>query len=75
MDLRGKGMLIITAAVFLVSTLYFTTAKTTFGLSSMIPDEEQLGKMCIRQVSADFLFSLRIYDFAKLCGSFIVLTC
>lgn len=52
MDLRRKGMLIITAAVFLVSTLYFTTAKTTFGLSSMIPDEEQLGKMCIRQVSA-----------------------
>ena len=52
MDLRRKGMLIITAAVFLVSTLYFTTAKTTFGLSSMIPDEEQLCKMCIRQVSA-----------------------
>ena len=52
MDLRGKGIVIIAAAVFLVSTLYFTTAKTIFGLSSMIPDEEQLGKMCIRQVSA-----------------------
>jgi len=52
MDLRGKGIVIIAAAVFLVSTLYFTAAKTTFGLSSMIPDEGQLGKMCIRQVSA-----------------------
>lgn len=51
MDLRNKGLAVIMAIVFLVSTIYFAAAKQSFGISGMIPDEEGLGKMCIKQVS------------------------
>lgn len=51
MDSRVKGMVVMAVIVFMVSTMYFTYAKPTFALSGIMPDEEQLGEMCIRQVA------------------------
>ncbi len=52
MDLRGKGIVIIAVIAFLISTMYFTSAKQSFVLAEMIPNEERLGELCIRQVTA-----------------------
>ena len=52
MDLRGKGIVIIAVIAFLISTMYFTAAKQSFVLAEMIPNEERLGELCIRQVTA-----------------------
>ena len=62
MDLRNKGLIIIMAVVFLVSTIYFTAAKQSFSLSMMIPDEEKLGEICVNQVSAVARISSRITE-------------
>lgn len=51
MDLRRKGMIIMYVIVFMASAMYFTYADRSFALSAMLPDEKELGEMCIRQVS------------------------
>ncbi|MBQ3185848.1 MAG: stage II sporulation protein P, partial [Firmicutes bacterium] len=52
MDLRGKGIVIIAVIAFLISTMYFTAAKQSFVLAELIPNEERLGELCIRHVTA-----------------------
>lgn len=51
MYLREKGIIFMAVIVFMASALYFTYAKPSFAVSGIIPDEEQLGEMCIRQVA------------------------
>lgn len=51
MDLRSKGIVIMAVIAFVASAMYFTYSKPSFALSAMLPDEETLGKMCIRHVA------------------------
>lgn len=61
MDLRRKGMVIMSVIAFMASAIYFTYADRSFAVSAMLPDEKQLGEICIRQVST----AARIEDKAE----------
>ncbi len=52
MDFRYKGTIVAAVMIFIISILYFTSIKVSFALLDIIPDEETLGEMCIRQVAA-----------------------
>ena len=62
MDSKRKGLVIMAVIAFMVSAMYFTYARPTFALTSIIPDEQRLGEMCIRQVSTALRIENRAHN-------------
>lgn len=51
MDDKKRGLGLLTLAVFIMSTLYFAKAMPSFAVCGIIPNEKELGEMCIKQVT------------------------
>ena len=49
MDFKIKGIVLIAAIIFLISTIFFFIAKPAFALKDNLINEKTLGEMCINQ--------------------------